>query len=222
MNTVYIKTYAAPQLSEKEILRYSGAKTATAEIDALISECISEAWDRITYKVCYIEVPIENDGDSIRLGTLRADSDDLKKNLSGCDSAVIFAATVGIALDRLIGRYSTVSSAKALMIQALGAERIESLCDEFNKEITIEANKSGKFTRPRFSPGYGDLPIGFQKDIFAVLDCSRKIGLSLNESLLMSPTKSVTAIIGITKSECEHKAGCEVCSKTDCTFRRKE
>ena len=53
------------------------------------------------------------------------------------------------------------------------------------------------YTRPRFSPGYGDLPINMQKDIFAALDCPRKIGLSLNESLLMSPSKSVTAIIGV-------------------------
>ena len=53
--------------------------------------------------------------------------------------------------------------------------------------------------RPRFSPGYGDLPIEIQKDIFRALDCPRRIGLTLNENLLMSPTKSVSAIIGIVK-----------------------
>lgn len=51
--------------------------------------------------------------------------------------------------------------------------------------------------KPRFSAGYGDLPLEVQKDIFRVLDCPRKIGLTLNDSLLMSPTKSVTAIVGI-------------------------
>ena len=73
--------------------------------------------------------------------------------------------------------------------------------------------------RPRFSPGYGDLPLELQKDVFRVLDCPRKIGLSLNESLLMSPSKSVTAIIGIGKGDVEAENKCSACEKTDCAYR---
>ena len=80
------------------------------------------------------------------------------------------------------------------MFQALGAERIESLCDTFCNDMN---NELGVRLKPRFSAGYGDLPLEVQKDIFRVLDCPRKIGLTLNDSLLMSPTKSVTAIVGI-------------------------
>lgn len=54
--------------------------------------------------------------------------------------------------------------------------------------------------RPRFSPGYGDLAIDAQKDIFALLDCERQIGLTLGDSLLMSPGKSVTAFAGIPRA----------------------
>ena len=84
------------------------------------------------------------------------------------------------------------------MISALGSERIEALCDKFNKDFEFENEVSLK---PRFSPGFGDLSLMIQKDIFAVLDCPRKIGLSLNDSLLMSPTKSVTAFVGIIKKK---------------------
>ena len=93
--------------------------------------------------------------------------------------------------------FGKISPAKALIFQAIGAERIEALCEAFARDIHDRCGKIGAATGPRFSPGYGDLPLDIQKNIFAALDCPRKIGLSLNESLLMSPTKSVTAIIGI-------------------------
>ena len=95
-------------------------------------------------------------------------------------------------VDRLIAKYNRISPSKALIFQAIGAERAESLCDLFCDEM-----KEKYSTNPRYSPGYGDLPLDIQRDIFAVLDCPRKIGLTLNDSLLMSPSKSVTAIIGV-------------------------
>ena len=110
---------------------------------------------------------------------------------------VLFGASIGIEIDRLIAKYSRVSPLKALVFQAIGAERIERLCDEFSRDIAKEKGLEGKTCRPRFSPGYGDLPIEMQREIFKVLDCQRKIGLTLNASMIMSPTKSVTAIIGV-------------------------
>lgn len=201
MNTVYIKSFEAPDYNKKEILRYAGAKEPLPELEALLDECLTLVKDKLSYKVCFCEVEVTQQGESLCVGTLKTQSKDLHKNLSGCGRAMIFGATVGFSLDRLIARYGTASPAKALMLQAIGAERIESLCDAFNKEISAKANAQGKATRPRFSPGYGDLPLEMQKDIFALLDCSRKIGLTLNESLLMSPSKSVTAIIGICENE---------------------
>ena len=195
--TVYIKTYAAPPYDTKEVLRYAGVKDASDEVVKLMQECIDEVDGRLKYKVCYAEYPIEFCDEDINLTFARISSDDLKKNLKDCESVVLFAATVGIELDRLIAKYVRISPSKALMLQAIGAERIEALCNMFNKEITSQMKMFGKYTKPRFSPGYGDLPLEFQKSIFRVLDCSRKIGLSLNKTLLMSTTKSVTAIIGI-------------------------
>ena len=124
-------------------------------------------------------------------------------------------AGAGLEIDRLIRRYTSLSPAKALFFQAIGAERIESLCDAFCEEL----KKDGLQLRPRFSPGYGDLPMELQKDIFRVLDCPRKIGLALNESLLMSPSKSVTAIIGIGEGTEEADNKCSACEKSDCAYR---
>ena len=93
-------------------------------------------------------------------------------------------------------KYGKLSPTKALFFQAIGAAGIETLCDIFSEDIKKELNVNLK---PRFSPGFGDLELTTQKDIFKVLDCSKKIGLTLNDSLLMSPTKSVTAFVGIIK-----------------------
>ena len=91
---------------------------------------------------------------------------------------------------------------------------------DFEAAVSVFA-ETGLHPVPRFSPGYGDFPLEAQKDIFRTLDCSRKIGLTLNESLLMSPSKSVTAIVGL--SPCagpEPKNRCSQCGKTDCMYRR--
>ena len=49
----------------------------------------------------------------------------------------------------------------------------------------------------RFSPGYGDLDMAVQKDLCLVLDTGRTIGVTLTESCMMVPVKSVTAIVGL-------------------------
>ncbi len=220
-NTVFVKSYEEPEFNMKEILRYAGEKEPNAQTKKLILECLDEVRGKLLYKVCYIELAISRQGDVLDLTFAKTHSLDLKKNLCTCDSIILFAATIGIEIDRLISRYSRISPAKALIFQAIGAERIENLADSFNDEIKNILKKQGKFAVPRFSAGYGDFPLEFQKDIFLALDCPRKIGLSLNESLIMSPSKSVTAIIGISNINTSNKSrSCSSCTKTNCDFRR--
>jgi hypothetical protein len=218
MNTVILsKTYEKPPFCKKEILRYAGCKDADGEINALLESCIEEAGDRLRYRVCYRQLPVCVIEDVCDFGAFRVQSKKLAATLRGCERVILFAATVGIEIDRLIAKYGRISPAKALMFQAIGAERIESLCDVFCEDIAKEINGG---LMPRFSPGYGDLPLTAQKDIFAVLDCSKRIGLSLNDSLLMSPSKSVTAFIGLCNRPADQKKNkCGACDKKDCAFR---
>ena len=104
--------------------------------------------------------------------------------------------------------------------QAIGAERVEALCDAFCADVKRRAAEEGLCPRPRFSPGYGDVPLELQRDIFRVLDCPRKIGLTLNGSLLMTPSKSVTAVIGLGNNEIQpEKEKCSACNKVACAYR---
>lgn len=194
MNNIITMTYPPPKTNINEILRYAGG--GDAETINIINECMSEAENHFTYKVCYTQLPVKISENVCNFGNFSIKSQHLAKNLEGCEYAIIFAATIGVYIDRLITKYSHISPSKALIMQAIGAERIEALCDEFCCNI----KKKLKFElKPRFSAGYGDLSIDTQKQIFSLLNCQKNIGLFLNNSMLMSPTKSVTAFIGIKK-----------------------
>lgn len=208
-----------PAWNRSEIMRY--ARISGAEgYDALIDECIDEAKDALSYRVCYSVLAVNNDHGKRTLGSIPADSRTIAKAIKNAEEVLLFAATVGAPFDRLIRRYSQLAPSKALILQAIGAERVESLCDAFCDQMNTALNPSGKCLTPRVSPGYGDIDLRMQKDIFAVLDCPRQIGLTLDESLLMSPSKSVTAIAGIVDGCTEQTDQCAECDQTYCAYRR--
>ena len=194
---ILTEIFEAPAWNRREIMRYARIRGADSTYDALIDECMREAESELSYRVCYTFLPVRYEEGVLHLGNTAAPYRTIEKAIRGAEEALLFAATVGAPFDRLIQRYSRLSPSKALIFQAIGAERIESLCDAFCKKTDRELKHDQKHLTPRVSPGYGDIPLMMQRDVFAVLDCSRKIGLTLDESLLMSPSKSVTAIAGI-------------------------
>jgi hypothetical protein len=194
-SNVVVKSYPQTPIDISEAIRYAGGG-ASDEVLALAESCAEEINGRLRGAVCYAILDVEISEDVCDFGVFKVNSKNLAKNLLGVKRAILFGATVGVEIDRLIAKYSRLSPSKALFIQALGAERIEALCDRFEEDIKKELASEGKTSRMRFSPGYGDLPLSLQKEIFAFLR-PEKIGISLGEGLLMTPTKSVTAIIGI-------------------------
>lgn len=219
MYTTYTEVFAAPPVRRDEILRYAGVRQAPPEVSTLLEEALQEAQQCLSYKICWQKLPVRMCDSGLDLTFAKTQSERLRKHLTDCSYIILFGATVGIGLDRLIARYGKTAPAKALLLQAIGAERIEALCDAFSQKIRETAAADGLSATSRFSPGYGDLPLELQRDIFRALNCGR-IGLTLNDSLMMSPSKSVTAIIGI-GSCCHNTAtGCAGCNKTDCIHRR--
>lgn len=194
-NTVLTRTYSNLPFSKNEILKYARCNKATPETDELFEICLSEIKDKLTYKICYTILPLQVSDTFCDFDVFKVNSKKLSENLKGCKRAIIFAATTGIETDRLILKYGALSPSKALMLQAIGTAQAEALCDAFCKDMESELQTK---LRKRFSPGYGDLDISLQTDIFKILDCYKNIGLTLNDSLLMTPTKSVTAFVGIT------------------------
>ena len=119
-------------------------------------------------------------------------SESLCKNLEGCKSAYVFAATVGIGVDRMMKRLSVLSEAEMMVFSCIASSGVECWCDFVNEKLA-----ENHTLKPRFSPGYGGVSLEIQKDIFRFLEAEKMLGLTLTESLMMIPVKSVTAIVGI-------------------------
>lgn len=191
---VFTKTYHDFPFNDREILRYAGCKQPDTDVLGLLQEVKKKVKDSFSYKVCYARLPIENDGGMVALNGKIIHSKDLVKALKGAKEVLLFAGTVGAEVDRMILKAERVSPLTAVFYQAIGAERIETLCDAFCQDF---AREEGVCLTPRFSAGYGDLPLETQKLVFELLSPEKYIGLTLSDAFLMSPTKSVTAFVGI-------------------------
>jgi cobalamin-dependent methionine synthase I len=215
----------------REIYRYLGYGTVIPDDDikAVINEVVDSLINVIKPKNIYRiyecniwgrEITLS---DSAKSDKMVIDSRNLSENLFGCHKVVLMAATLGIEADKLMQKYEVVNMAKASITQACGAACIEAYCNILQEEILVDVmEETGKklYLRPRFSPGYGDVPLELQREIFRALECTKRIGLTLTESLLMYPTKSVTAFIGLTTNpQSCHVGRCNNCDKKDCEFR---
>lgn len=202
---------AQPDLNKKETARYLGYGASPMDAE---TEKMAEEMHKLlapTVKIWHTECDVKISDNTVYLSSLTFESKDLAKNLKGATKAVLFGATLGLSFDRLLQKTEITSPAKAAVLQAVGTAAIEEGCDMFCATF-------GK-TRPRFSPGYGDLSLSAQKDIFNFLDLERRLGVTLTQSLLMVPKKSVTAILGMGGNNCV--SGCNACTHP-CTFRKEE
>lgn len=196
---IYTKSFSAPEVDRKEVMRYAGIRESSPEAEELLDRAVALSADLLKYDVCYGIYEISEIDRGLDIGFTKTYSSSLAKTLSGCERALVFCSTVGSGIDRLIAGYSISSPSVALMLQALGSERVEALCDAFCSFISESEREGGYSCTRRFSPGYGDTPLEMQRDIFGALDCTKRIGVTLGDNLFMTPMKSVTAIIGIKK-----------------------
>jgi Methionine synthase I, cobalamin-binding domain len=207
----------------EEVLRYLGYRGKPADERTLrtIESCLNELRAGVTPRSLSLLLPVEFDGDAVLLGNLRVKSRDLRNHLSGCGEAYLFAATLGTKADFLLERASKIDMSRAVVLQACAAALTESVCDEAERELSAEAAKRGLFLRPRYSPGYGDFSILHQRDLLGILQAQKKIGLAMTQDSMLVPTKSVTAVIGLTAEQTTcHIAKCMGCKSLNCPFRK--
>ncbi len=207
----------------RETLRYLGYKNQAADgaVLTLVSQCWEELDRTASPRSFWREYPLTAAGDEIDTGVFQTRSSALGRNLRGCERILVFAASLGAGVDLLLQRYEKLQMSKAVVMQAAAAAYLENYCDSVNEELRQRYEADGWYLRPRFSPGYGDFSLECQTAIVAALEAGKRVGITLTDSLLMVPSKSVTAVIGVgrTPLACEVR-GCEACGKKDCEFRR--
>lgn len=210
--------------NDRELLRYLGCKNGTVpdqNLTDLIAQCKQELEQAASPRVIWREYPLCIQDHSIDMTCLQTQSKSLERNLKDCERVLLFAATLGSRVDVLLHRYNMIQMSKAVVMQAASVAMLETFCDEQNQKLKEEYEEKGWYLRPRFSPGYGDFPLECQRQIVPALELNKRIGVTLTDSLLMAPSKSVTAVIGVSRlpRNCMVQ-GCEACAKRDCAYRR--
>ncbi|MDR2952660.1 MAG: hypothetical protein LBU82_05405 [Treponema sp.] len=207
-----------------EICIYMGHKGGPdAQLEELIKSCLKKLATAITPLYVTTLLPCEVSDDRVQIDTLEIESKLLARHLFGCTQAYVFAATLGAAVDRLIAQRAKIDSAEALCLQACAAAEVENYCNRIERELSGKAEKRKLFLRPRFSPGYGDFDIAHQTGLLRVLEAHKRIGLSETKTHMLTPLKSVTAIIGAGESIMENAKTekCAACDKTDCAYQER-
>jgi hypothetical protein len=208
---------------EREILRYLGhrGQEVPENVEQLIRTCEQDLERVAVPKSYWREYPLTIREQELDMTVMKTQSRNLRKNLQDCQSVLLFAATLGSGVDLLLQRYGRFQVSRCVVLQAAAASMLETYCNQQNEKLKQEYLERGLYLRPRFSPGSGDFPLECQTALAGALELNKRIGITLTDSLLMAPSKSVTAVIGISNipRTCTVH-GCEACAKTDCAYRR--
>ena len=183
----------------RETARYMGYKHGaepSEEICELVDEAYEELCKVIQPKYIYKEYDFTKTENGIIVDGIEFKSKKMLCHLRNSSSIILFGATLGQGADTLIRKYSVTDIAMTAVAQAVAGSMVENLCDIACEELKTAIKGEH---RPRFSPGYGDFHISAQSDFFKLLPMNKQLGISLSDGFMMTPTKTVTAFIGVIK-----------------------
>ncbi len=212
-------------LNKAEAQRYMGFRTALPDenMRAVIDECESELLKVISPRYVYRAADIVRNGGEIAVSgtSLVFKGRDIAAHLKDCDRCVLMCATISDGADRLIRAYEGADMTKAFVTDCLASAAVEQVCALAEEEIRNRL--SGWYFTWRFSPGYGDLPLDIQPAFLDALNAQKRIGVTVTDSMILIPRKSVTAVMGISQQEIPRgRRGCICCNMKDtCQFRIK-
>ncbi len=212
-----------PSVDVDEALRYMGTPPDRAEVAlrTLTGECARIMEEEARPRWCVRRFALSFEEEGVRLDSgLLLPGQSLKKHLSGCTLAVVLCVTLGAEADALIRRAQCTDMVRALALEGCADAAVESLCDQI--EAQVRAEYPDKHFPFRFSPGYGDLPLEVNTFLLDLLDAPRTIGVCATSSYILTPRKSVTAILGVSDRPVErHKQSCAHCPARDgCAYRK--
>lgn len=206
-------------------MRYIGMpqETNDEEIKEQITQAFKSLEEIARPKVTYQRVKISKEAEKITFeGThCQVTSKDLGKLLRNSSECILMAATLGMEVDRTIGNLQKTDMLKAMILDACASVLIDKLCDDAEAKIMNELAENEYLTM-RFSPGYGDVPLETSADLLDILAAQKRIGLMLTKTHMLVPTKSITALIGISDQKENRQKSCGYCNLVQtCMYRRR-
>ena len=203
----------------RQAARYFGARGEPDEGTlALLEQCAAPLLAAATPRAVWLEADV----DSLTEAGILAGRD-VYRHLEGCAQALLLAVTVGPGVDAQIRRAGVGDIAASVASDAVGSVLAEQAADAAEAELRQWAATEGKYLTGRYSPGYGDWPLAVQPKLGAVLDTVRRAGICVLDTNLMTPRKSITALLGVSDHPVKGRlAGCGHCVlRTRCEYRKR-
>ena len=154
----------------------------------------SEIKRTMTPMYAYRRVRVERSGDIVILDDIKVCSSALARVLKGCTEAIILLCTLGAGVDRLLTRKAMGSVYEEHLADSYASAYADALGDYAIDKIT-----AGEAHTALFGVGYADFNIEYQRQILGYDGLGISLGVSLTESCLMLPTKSICAVVGVKK-----------------------
>lgn len=208
-------------LDESEVTRALGyPQQAPDPIRAVIHDLWQEALLHITGLCAYDRFAVQIDQRTLTVGTITFECGvKVANHLRGSGEIAVFVATLGPDFDAWSQAWFQRDPLNGLIANTLGSVCVEHIVDNLEQGITRQAARDNLRVSNRLSPGYCHWNVSEQKKLFALLpdDCCN---VTLMDSCLMIPIKSVTGIMGLGPNLKRLEYNCQLCEKADCTMRK--
>lgn len=187
-----------------EVLRYLGHRNQAVPenienlLETLIPMGVSAASPKHTFG--FFDVCETEDGISLVNTPVTLIGKDIREHFAGAVKCAVMAVTLGADFDRAFLKYQATDTLASVIFDAVGSTLAEEEADICEAEIKAEAEKLGLGIKFRFSAGYGDFPIEMQGELLSLISAEKRIGLTLTDSNIMLPRKSVSAVIPCLKN----------------------
>lgn len=140
--------------------------------------------------------------------------------LKGSEYAALFLCTAGGLFTDLTHHFNSRGDLlEAYIVDAIGSLTVEKAMDKIQHDLKLKADVWQMEISNRYSPGYCNWHLSSQKALFGLIG-ENPSGVSLTDSCLMEPIKSVSGIIGIGKEVKRREYGCVVCQNENCIYRK--
>lgn len=139
--------------------------------------------------------------------------------MTGASKIALFLCTAGETFTTLSHAYQQEGDfLEAFVVESIGSATVENAMDRIQISLGKEMAATGENITNRYSPGYCEWALSGQRDLFVCIG-DQPTGITIGDSCLMQPIKSVSGIIGIGKAVRKRPYGCAVCNSVTCVYR---
>ncbi|MGK9367435.1 vitamin B12 dependent-methionine synthase activation domain-containing protein [Melioribacter sp. Ez-97] len=211
-------------IKKEEVESVIGYKNPGHHFSEIINEILNEFPEKIEPRAGYVFIDKINypDKKSIRLQDVVLNAGPIvTSQLKNAEAMFIFIATIGGKMEKWIDELRKEGElAYSYIADIIASAAAEKTADFIHDYIAEEMKKYNMGVSNRYSPGYCDWQVSEQHKIFSFFP-KNFCGVTLKESALMTPVKSISGIIAAGKKVKWNDYLCDTCKARDCTYRIK-